>query len=452
MKRILLVEDEAIIALAAQGDLQDLDYDVSLAHSGEEAILACEREGPFDLVLMDIDLGRGMDGTEAAAAILARRDLPVLFMSGHSEREIVERTERITSYGYVVKGSSPTAIDASIKMALKLFDAKRMFQAVLDANPQYICWKDRRSVLMGCNKNHATLLGLPDTESIIGKTDWELHRGEEEIRGFIKDDVDVMESGIPLYNIKEKALYLDGRERLLETNKVPLRDSRGEVRGIMIAYSDITERKKDEERIHALLEEKELILHEVQHRMKNDLITIGALLSLRASKSASIEAEKALREAADSIQSMAVLYEKLSGAQGIRELPVKNYLTDFIAQARGKYIGFEAFRIELEAEDFMLPTKLLRPLGMILNELIANAMKHAFEGRQEGRIEVSAFTRGRVARISVRDDGIGLPDSIDFDDSPGFGLTLVRAMAVQLDGRVSIERGTGTAIALEFPF
>jgi len=452
MKSILLVEDEAVIALAEQGDLMDLGYDVSLAHSGEQAIKASERDGPFDLILMDIDLGRGMDGTEAAEVILARRDLPVLFMSGHSEREIVERTERITSYGYVVKGSSPTAVDASIKMALKLFDAKCMFQAVLDANPQYICWKDRRSVLMGCNKNHAALFGLPDTESIIGKTDWDLHSGEEEIRGFIKDDVEVMESGIPRYNIQEKAFYPDGRERLLETNKVPLRDARGEVRGIMIAYSDVTGRKQDEEKIRDLLEDKEQILREVQHRMKNDLVTIGALLSLRASKAASIEAEKALRGAAGDIQSMAILYEKLSGVQGIRELPIRSYLSDFITLALGKYPRRDAVRIDLEAEDFSIPTKVLRPLGMIINELLANAMKHAFEGREKGGIMVSALARGKVARISVSDDGVGIPGSIDFDSSPGFGLLLVRAMAVQLDGRISIERGAGTAIVLEFPF
>jgi PAS domain S-box-containing protein len=452
MRRILLVEDETIIAVAEQEDLQRLGYEAALARSGEEAVETCERDGPFDLVLMDIDLGRGMDGTEAAEAILARRDLPVLFMSGHCEPEIVERTERITSYGYVVKGSSPTVIDASIKMALKLSDAKRLFQAVLDANPQYICWKDRQSVLLGCNKNHASLFGLADTESIIGKTDWELHRGEEEIRGFLKDDAEVMESGVPRYGIHERAVYPDGSERLLETNKVPLRDARGDVRGIMIAYSDVTGRRQDEAKIRALLEEKELILRENQHRMKNDLATISALLLLRAAKATSPETQKVLKEAAAQIQGMAILYERMSEAQGARELPIRSYLADFVAQCLAKYPMRDSVRLEFVVEDFVMPTKVLRPLGMILNELLTNAMKHAFVGRERGRIEVSASSRKRIATIAVRDDGGGLPDSVSLENSPGFGLELVRAMTAQLEGKVAIERGPGTAIILEFPY
>jgi PAS domain S-box-containing protein len=327
-----------------------------------------------------------------------------------------------------------------------------MFQAVLDANPQFICWKDRQSVLMGCNKNHATLLGLPDTDSIIGKTDWELHRGEEEIRGFIRDDAEVMGSGVPRYGIRERALYPDGSERMLETNKVPLFDPRGEVYGIMIAYSDVTERIKDEERIRDLLGEKELILRETQHRMKNDLATIGALLSLQASRAKGEEAKKVLHDAGEGIQSMALLYEKISSVQNLREVPIRGYLVDFASRVLAKHPGRDSVRLDLEIEDFAVPTKVLRLLGMVLNELLTNAMRHAFAGRDEGRILVSALSLGKVARISVRDDGIGLPEAIDLDDSPGFGLTMIKAIVSQLDGRISIERGEGTSFTLEIPY
>jgi PAS domain S-box-containing protein len=123
---ILLVEDEAIIALAQARDVHAEGYSVIIAGSGAEAIAKVEEEGSaIDLVLMDIDLGPGMDGTEAAQEILKRRDLPVVFLSSHMERGVVERTERITSYGYVRKGSGIMALSASIKMAFKLWDAHR---------------------------------------------------------------------------------------------------------------------------------------------------------------------------------------------------------------------------------------------------------------------------------------------------------------------------------------
>jgi PAS domain S-box-containing protein len=452
MRRILLVEDEAIIALAEKTDLETFGYEVFTVSSGEEAVAACEGEGRFDLVLMDIDLGRGLDGTAAAETILASREIPILFLSGHSEPEVVERTEHITSYGYIVKGSSPTVIDASIKMALKLFDAKHIFRAVLDANQQFICWKDRNSVFLGCNKNHAALFGLHDTRAIAGKTDWDLHRGEEEIKGFIRDDAEVMDSGTVRYRIRERALYPDGSERVLETNKVPLRDSRGEVSGIMIAYSDVSERIKDEERIRTLLEEKELIVRETQHRMKNDLTMIGSLLSLQSSRVKAEEARNALRDAAEGIRGMAVLYEKMLGLTDLREVSIKTYLGDFASRALARYPMGKSMRMDLELEDFNIPTKILRPLGMIVNEILTNAMKYAFEGRRNGTISIKASSSSGVARIVVGDDGIGLPDRIDFDSSPGFGLTMVRSLSSQLGGSISIERGAGTSFILEFPF
>lgn len=124
-KTLLLVEDEAILALAAKRRLENYGYAVLTASGGEAAVGALRGGAPIDLVLMDINLGGGMDGTEAAALILKDRDIPIVFLSSHTEPEIVERTEKITSYGYVVKNSSITVLDASIKMAFKLFEAKK---------------------------------------------------------------------------------------------------------------------------------------------------------------------------------------------------------------------------------------------------------------------------------------------------------------------------------------
>ncbi len=123
-KLILLVEDEVLVAMSEQMDLKRYGYDVILAHSGNEAINTFILNPDIVLIIMDIDLGNGMDGTESAAKILIEKEIPILFMSSHIEPEIVEKTEKITSYGYVVKGSSMTVINASIKMALRLFDAK----------------------------------------------------------------------------------------------------------------------------------------------------------------------------------------------------------------------------------------------------------------------------------------------------------------------------------------
>ncbi|HUX41809.1 MAG TPA: PAS domain S-box protein [Rectinemataceae bacterium] len=122
-KNLLLVEDEAVIAMMEKRQLQKYGYNVITVLTGEKAIQSIDEGQLVDLILMDINLGTGMDGTETASMILRTRDIPVIFLSSHTEPEVVERTENISSYGYVVKSSSITVLDASIKMAFKLFEA-----------------------------------------------------------------------------------------------------------------------------------------------------------------------------------------------------------------------------------------------------------------------------------------------------------------------------------------
>ncbi|HTX71256.1 MAG TPA: PAS domain S-box protein [Rectinemataceae bacterium] len=133
-RRLLLVEDEAIIALSEMKTLQSEGYEVVHVPSGEAAVdLVRGRTERFDLILMDIDLGRGMDGTQAAREILKEHDLPVVFLSSHTEHDLVERAEKITNYGYILKSAGATVLSASIRMALKLHAATMEVTANRDA-------------------------------------------------------------------------------------------------------------------------------------------------------------------------------------------------------------------------------------------------------------------------------------------------------------------------------
>lgn len=123
-KTILLVEDEAIIALASEKILTRHGFTVITAYSGEDAVEIFLQSPEIDLVLMDINLRPGMDGTRAAEIILRHRDTPLIFLSSHTERDVVEKTEGITSYGYIVKNSGEVVLIASIKMAFRLFEAR----------------------------------------------------------------------------------------------------------------------------------------------------------------------------------------------------------------------------------------------------------------------------------------------------------------------------------------
>ena len=122
-----------------------------------------------------------------------------------------------------------------------------MLQKILDTISQFICWKDKNSKFLGCNNNYAKMVGLPDTNSIIGKTDWDLPWQKEETENFLKYDRKIMENDSPEYHIIEFALDANGKETCLDTSKVPLHDAAGNVSGILVAFEDITERKAAEQ-------------------------------------------------------------------------------------------------------------------------------------------------------------------------------------------------------------
>ncbi|MBI9056082.1 MAG: PAS domain S-box protein [Bacteroidales bacterium] len=124
-RTILLVEDEVLIAMSEKMQLEEIGYNVLLAHTGENSIELFVKNTKIDLVLMDINLGNGIDGVEAGQLILNNREVPLVFLSSHTEPEVVMKTEKITSYGYVVKNSGLTVLDASIQMAFKLFYANK---------------------------------------------------------------------------------------------------------------------------------------------------------------------------------------------------------------------------------------------------------------------------------------------------------------------------------------
>jgi PAS domain S-box-containing protein len=256
-KAILLVEDDFLIAMSEKLSLERYGYSVMSASSGENAVAVMHESSDIDIVLLDIDLGDGMDGTEAAGIILGERDVPIIFMSSHSEREIVEKTEKISSYGYVVKGSSITVLDAAIKMAFKLFEAKqndRKREAILQETVEKynqlfenagvgIAYYTVDGVVMMYNRVASrNMKGVP--EDFIGKSLHDL---------FPKDKADLYlerirkaaASGIPATyeNIVPAAIG----EKFFSSTFTRIVDASGKVLGIQVASTDLTERKKAED-------------------------------------------------------------------------------------------------------------------------------------------------------------------------------------------------------------
>ncbi len=123
VQKILLVEDEAIISLAEAKTIKRFGYEVISVSSGEDAVKVALDDAAICLILMDIDLGRGIDGTEAARRILAERNIPIVFISSYSEREMMKKVRGIARFGYIIKNSGDFVLQSSIKMAFELYDS-----------------------------------------------------------------------------------------------------------------------------------------------------------------------------------------------------------------------------------------------------------------------------------------------------------------------------------------
>jgi two-component sensor histidine kinase len=178
--------------------------------------------------------------------------------------------------------------------------------------------------------------------------------------------------------------------------------------------------------------------------------TIMSLINLQSNTLTNQEAIKALEDAANRIRSMMILYDKLFCTSSFEDLSIREYISPLIDEIISIFPNRKSVAIEKHIDDIILKAKILFPLGIIINELLTNAMKHAFTGRERGMILVSFKIADKKAVATVIDNGIGVPEYIDFENTEHFGLNLINIMAKQIHGKIRIERQNGTAFILEF--
>jgi two-component sensor histidine kinase len=207
------------------------------------------------------------------------------------------------------------------------------------------------------------------------------------------------------------------------------------------------------EDLQASLKEKEVLLKEIHHRVKNNFSIIASLLKLQAADIRSPQGgEKALNLCSDRIHSMAMVHEQLYQSDHFSEVDMKSYIENLVDHLLSIYTTTTAITTAIETENISVDITQAVPCGLILNELISNAFIHAFPDRGEGRINVSLNKNeeNRMALL-VTDDGIGMPESFDHRLSHSLGFQLVNILTEQLNGTIAVSAGNGTEIKIEFP-
>lgn len=215
---------------------------------------------------------------------------------------------------------------------------------------------------------------------------------------------------------------------------------------------DITERKREEEKIRASLREKEILLKEIHHRVKNNLQIISSLLNLQSAHIFDPRALEVFKEGQGRVRSMALIHEKLYQSEDLARVDFSEYISNLAAYLFRSYeVHAGAVRLSVEAEDVLLGVDTAIPCGLIINELVSNSLKHAFPDGGGGSINIRLRPAGAERlRLTVADDGVGLPEGFDVRRTGSLGLQLVNTLARQLGGEVEVGGGAGAEFSITF--
>ena len=325
-------------------------------------------------------------------------------------------------------------------------DLKR-HAALLDISYEAIfSWSFEEGIL-SWNQGAERLYGYTKEEA-IGKISHELLKTKhpQELNDFLeKLDKYDMWTGELIHTTKNgDKLIIESRQQLIQdshSNKIVIETNR-----------DITERKKSEDKIRASLKEKEVLLREIHHRVKNNLQIISTLLQLQSEEITHPKTLENYRESENRIQSIALIHEKMYQSRDISSIDFTGYIKSLINDLMYSYdAGSRNIKSVIDTDNFLFSIETVQPLGLIINEIISNSLKYAFKNRYKGTILIKLEKIGSgIFKLTVSDNGIGFPENIDFKNTSSLGLQLVNELVKQLDGDIELNIDNGTEFVIVF--
>lgn len=453
--RVLLVDDEALVAEHVCVKLTDEGYVADFVGSGEECIARLDADSAYDVVVMDIELGPGqMTGTDATREVRARYDLPVVFYTGHEDAETVAPIRSVDAYGCVLKADGDfQALVSSIEHAMHRWQTERSISRQHDAAfslvqglELFIFVFDRTDrQLLFFNDAARERFGNPETVSgaeiflVAQATSLEDHSGS--------GDTPARKLSLAIAD-DESLIYHEDTRRWYSVTVSPIVWEEHE-NAVLVVSLDVTEVVEARRRLAEELEHTQLRLEEVNHRIKNNLALVQSLVHF---------SEHELPEGYDladlyhQVRALRVLYQRLNSREGSGTVDLRSYITDILAGVfhPGERAGVS---VEVDVPPRPMGVKSATPLGLILSELALNAVKHAFSPARENHFRVTGREDqdGRYFVIEVADNAASLPDHINLHDTGSTGLRLVVSLARQLQGSIEAHRDEETRFEIRLP-
>ena len=222
---------------------------------------------------------------------------------------------------------------------------------------------------------------------------------------------------------------------------------------LVAVHQDITEHKQAEDLIKASLKEKEVLLKEIHHRVKNNLQIVTSLLQMQSRRTKEPQAVEVLRDSKNRIASIALVHEKLYRSEDLANIDFGQYIPDLTTHLFDTYnVSSNTVKLNINVENIPLQIDTAIPCGLIVNELVSNSLKYAFSANYQGIVQVEFYARSDdTLTLIVRDNGIGIPEDFDLETTHSLGLTLVQGLVEQLEGTIELDRNRGTEFKITFP-
>ena len=333
----------------------------------------------------------------------------------------------------------------SLKIKKTLLGSEKGWELTFDAIPDLIAILDRDHRVVKVNRAMAEKL-MKSPDACIGIPCYQV----------------VHQSKTPPENCPHKELLIDGFEHTSEVDEKnlggyfvvtasPIKDDDGAVIGSIHIAHDITKRKEMEEKLEKALEEKDVLIKETYHRVKNNLMVISSLLNLQSRYIKDKDTKNIFKESQNRAKSMAMIHENLYRSEDLKNLNFTEYIENLSNDLYQTYsMDKSLVKLVLNLENVTLDVETSIPLGLILNELLTNSLKHAFPEGAGGMIKVELKKHNGGYKLSVSDNGKGFPQDIDYRNTDTLGMLIVNSLTDQIDGEIYLDRNKGTKFTVMF--
>jgi PAS domain S-box-containing protein len=337
-----------------------------------------------------------------------------------------------------------------------LRESEERYRSVVESLAEGVVVQDAAGAIIASNARAGEILGL-SREQIAGRTsldpDWEAIREDgTPLPGDGHPAMVALRTGRPVFNVVMGVRKPTREYTWMTVNAVPIGGT-GAAGAVVASFHDITESRGLHQRVTASLREKEVLLREIHHRVKNNLQIVSTLLDLQSDFTADARALEMFRESRGRVKSMALIHERLYRSEDLARVEFGDYIRRLADDLYRTYkVSDDEVRLDLDVCVPPLAIDTAIPCGLLLNELVSNCFKHAFPDGRAGTVRV-ALVRGAggTTELTVADDGAGFPAGVDFRNTTSFGLQLVNTLTEQLAGTLELTTGAGTTVTVRFP-